>query len=74
MCVISGIEEFRLVSPVYKQNIYSGVLEELRPTETPLDFFSNVNETQFPLFKEAKVLSHVLAPGDCLFIPAFYWS
>ena len=27
ICVVKGKEEFRLVSPVYKQNIYSGVLE-----------------------------------------------
>ena len=74
ICVISGNEEFRLVSPVYKQNIYSGVLEELRPDETPLDFFKVVNETRFPLFNEAKVLSHVLTAGECLFIPAFFWS
>ena len=26
-CVVSGQESFRLVSPIYKQNIYSGVLE-----------------------------------------------
>jgi hypothetical protein len=38
-CVVQGKEEFRLVSPVFKQNIYSGVIEELNPTETPLDFF-----------------------------------
>ena len=44
-CVVSGLEEFRLVSPIYKQNIYSGVLEELDPTETPLDFFNTVNRT-----------------------------
>ena len=43
VCLVSGIEEFRLVSPVFKQNLYSGVLEELRPNETPLDFFKNVN-------------------------------
>lgn len=48
-CVVSGVEEFRLVSPVYKQNIYSGVLEELAPEETPLDFFSRWNYNKFPL-------------------------
>jgi hypothetical protein len=74
VCVVSGIEEFRLVSPVFKQNLYSGVLEELRPNETPLDFFKNVNASQFPLFNDAKVLRQILTPGDCLFIPAFYWS
>ena len=74
VCVVKGSEEFRLVSPVYKQNIYSGVLEELSPNETPLDFFKQVNETRFPLFQEAKVLSVEVPQGSCLFIPAFYWS
>jgi hypothetical protein len=73
LCVIKGEEEFRLVSPVYKQNIYSGVLEELSPTESPLDFFTRVNETQYPLFSEAKILSVVAQAGQCLFVPAFYW-
>lgn len=31
VCLVKGKEEFRIVSPVYKQNIYSGVLEELPP-------------------------------------------
>jgi hypothetical protein len=38
-CVVKGKEEFRLVSPVFKQNIYSGVLEELSPVESPINFF-----------------------------------
>jgi hypothetical protein len=42
-CVVKGEETFRIVSPVYKQNIYSGVLEELPPTESPIDLFSKVD-------------------------------
>lgn len=57
VCVVKGKEEFRLVSPVYKQNIYSGVLDELSPRDTPLDFFKGVNHTRYPLFKETKVLT-----------------
>jgi hypothetical protein len=30
-CVIQGQENFKMVSPIYKQNIYSGVLEQLLP-------------------------------------------
>jgi hypothetical protein len=44
-CVVRGREEFRLVSPVYKQNIYSGVLENLSPNESPVDFFAPMNVT-----------------------------
>ena len=73
-CVVKGEEEFRIVSPVYKQNIYSGVLEELQPNESPIDFFSNdIDTSKFPLFLEAKVLGVTLNAGQCLFVPAFYW-
>ena len=63
LCVVKGKEEFRLVSPVYKQNIYSGVLDELSPRETPLDFFKSVNQTKYPLFSETKVLSVTVNAG-----------
>ena len=49
------------------------MLDELPPKETPLDFFTNVNSTRYPLFAEAKVLSVEVEAGQCLFIPAFYW-
>ncbi len=59
---------------MYKQNIYSGVLEELQPNESPIDFFSSdIDTSKFPLFVEAKVLGVTLAAGQCLFVPAFYW-
>jgi hypothetical protein len=73
-CVVKGEEEFRIVSPVYKQNIYSGVLEELQPNESPIDFFStNVDSSKFPLYSETKVLGVTLKAGQCMFVPAFYW-
>jgi hypothetical protein len=70
---VKGKEEFRLVSPVYKQNIYSGVLENLSPNETPINFFEEVDLGKFPLFQEAKILSVTLEAGQCLFVPTFYW-
>jgi hypothetical protein len=70
---VDGSEEFRMVSPIYKQNIYSGVFEELAPEETPLNFFTNVNTTQYPLFERAKVLGVNANKGACIFVPAFYW-
>jgi hypothetical protein len=45
--VLKGHEEFALVSPIYRQNIYIGALEELDPTETPIDFF-NVDRKVYP--------------------------
>lgn len=72
-CVLRGEEEFRFVSPIYKQAIYSGILEELPPTDTPLDFFRPTNSTKFPLFEQAKVFKSIVLEGDCLFVPAYYW-
>ena len=33
-CVVEGKEVFKMVSPVYKQNIYAGVLDSLPPYDT----------------------------------------
>jgi hypothetical protein len=55
-CVVDGQESFRMVSPIYKQNIYSGVLEQLMPQETPLDFFTNIDTMKYPLFAGTKVI------------------
>ncbi len=44
-CVLNGNEKFKLVSPIYKHEIYSGVLERYPPNETPLNFFKPVNTT-----------------------------
>ena len=56
VCVVDGIEEFRLVSPLYKQNIYSGVIEELSPADTPVDFFKP-DYKEYPLLMDANILS-----------------
>lgn len=34
-----GVEVYRMVSPIYMQNIYVGVFEEVGPNETPLNLF-----------------------------------
>ena len=72
-CVLRGEEQYKFVSPIYKQAIYSGILEELPPADTPLDFFRPVNTTRYPLFQQAKVFTANVKEGDCLFVPAYYW-
>lgn len=72
ICVIDGTEEFRMVSPIYKQNIYSGVFEELQPTKTPVNFF-HANLIDHPLFEEANLLTVQVHKGGCVFVPAYYW-
>jgi hypothetical protein len=39
VCMISGYEKFRLVNAIFKQNMYSGVFEDLDPLETPINLF-----------------------------------
>lgn len=66
-----GTEEFRLVSPIYRQNIYVGVSEKLKLYETPVDLF-NVDYDKYPHAKQAKILNVTLNAGDCLYVPAYY--
>lgn len=62
MCVVSGAEQVILVSPIYKQNVYSGVYDELDPTVTPIDFF-NINYDKFPLARFANFLTQTVQKG-----------
>ena len=42
ICVLKGQEEYKIVSPIFRKNIYVGVIEKFKQDETPLDFF-NIN-------------------------------
>ena len=75
-CVTQGTELYKLISPVFKQNVYSGVRPELKPFVSPVDlFYPNMTENleTFPLLNSTMVYEVTLEAGDCLFIPAFYW-
>ena len=39
VCMIHGTERFRLVSAIFKQNMYSGVYDDLDPLWTPINLF-----------------------------------
>ena len=39
ICMISGSEKFRMVNAIFKQNMYSGIYEDLDPLETPINLF-----------------------------------
>ena len=39
ICVIQGTEKFRMVNAIFKQNMYSGVYEDLAPLDTPINLF-----------------------------------
>jgi len=39
--MIHGSERFRLVSSIFKQNMYSGVFDDLDPLWTPINLFES---------------------------------
>ena len=47
---------------------YEGVPDNYSPVE-----FVNPDYKKWPLFKKAHVRSVYIAPGACLYLPAYYW-
>ena len=75
-CVIDGREKMRLMSPVFNQNLYQNVYEDVEPLALPeaLDLFS-IDAEKFPLLDEVReyILEAELSKGDCIFVPSLYW-
>ena len=67
----------RLMSPVFNQNLYQGVYEDLDPLSLPqdIDLFT-IKEEKYPLMAEVKdyILETTLEKGDCIFVPSLYWT
>jgi len=72
ICVLKGMEQFRLVSPIYRQNLYIGKFDQLKQYDTPIDFF-NPNYSRYPFAKKVNFIEATLNAGDCLYVPAFYY-
>ena len=72
ICVLSGVERFRVVSPIFRENIYVGQFERTPITQTPVDFFE-YSPMQWPLADEVNFLETTLESGDCLYVPAYFW-
>mmetsp|Transcript_3754 Transcript_3754/g.5678 ORF Transcript_3754/g.5678 Transcript_3754/m.5678 type:complete len:156 (-) Transcript_3754:81-548(-) len=65
-----------MVSPVFYSNLYAGSVESMRPGSSPVDLFHPsilANLETFPLLKKALILEVTLKPGECLFVPAWWW-
>jgi hypothetical protein len=65
-----------MVAPIFKQNMYSGVRQELGPSVSPVDLFHGVFEENiktFPLLEEIVLIEQILHEGDCLYAPAWWW-
>ena len=44
VCLLQGQETFRMVSVIFKHNMYSGVFMDMDPLETPINLFESDTE------------------------------
>ena len=72
ICVYHGAEEFRLVSPIFKKNLYINVFDEHHKEETPINFFEP-RPDKYPLTNQINWLKTTLFPGDCMYVPAYFY-
>jgi hypothetical protein len=86
LCVVDGSAMIRLVPHINRQEMYVGekysyfhpnrqeVKEmSLRPNESPVNLFKPDFDT-YPNVKFVnKVYKEFLSPGDCIYVPAFYF-
>jgi len=76
MCLADGKEIVKLVSPVFKQNLYSGVYDDLHPRALPEDLsLFKINAEKYPQLEAISeyILTVSLEKGDCLYIPELYY-
>ena len=76
VCLIDGALRIKLLSPVFSQNMYQGVYEDLSPQEVPEDVsLFEIDTTKYPLLDQVSsfVQTAELRKGDCLYIPQFYF-
>ena len=77
--MLDGTMTFALVSPVFKQNLYNGVYDDLEPDVIPheIDFFNlHASYDKYPFLRDMSdyVLTTQAEKGDCLYIPALFWK
>ena len=75
VCLMHGNERVRMVSAIFKHNMYSGVFEDLNPIDTPVNLFeTDIDKiNQYKLMKLSDVYQSDLEKGSCLYIPSYYW-
>jgi len=72
-CVMEGTEHFRTVSPIFRDNLYVGHFENWPPHEATFSFFSDRKDTLY-LADKAVYLDAILNKGDCLYVPAYFYT
>ena len=64
-----------MVSSIFKQNMYSGVYEDLDPLETPINLFETNPKliARYRLMKASDIYEVEVMHGGCIYVPAYYW-
>lgn len=70
---LEGSKTVTLFDPYQSSSMYPHSGDSRIPHVSRLSFYTEPDQTQFPLFKEAKLSIAEVNPGDMLFIPAFWW-
>jgi hypothetical protein len=71
MCVYAGYKNFTIVAQYDRQFIYAGH-GGLPDNYSPVEFVAP-DYNKWPEFRKARVKTVQILPGDCLFLPAYYW-
>jgi hypothetical protein len=71
MCVLEGYKNFTVVPPYDRDLVYAGH-NGLPDNYSPIEFV-NPDYDRYPKFKEARIKTIHIAPGDCLYLPAYWW-
>lgn len=72
MCLFEGYKNITLVSPYDRKFVYAGN-NDLPSNYSPVEFV-NTDYTKWPLFRYGRVKTVQILPGDCLYIPAYWWN
>lgn len=60
------------MSPIYRPNIFVGDVKGMDSDESPLDFFDK-GLAKYPSTSTVNFLESDLGPGDCIYVPAYYY-
>mmetsp|Transcript_18128 Transcript_18128/g.25136 ORF Transcript_18128/g.25136 Transcript_18128/m.25136 type:complete len:245 (-) Transcript_18128:62-796(-) len=71
MCVYRGYKNFTIVPQTDREFIYPG-FNGLPGNYSPMEFVAPDFEN-WPKFMQARIKTVHIAPGDCLFLPSYYW-
>ena len=72
-CVMEGVEQFRIVSPIFRDNMFVGHFENWPPHEATYSLF-NDRRNELVIAKGLKAFDAYLRAGDCLYVPAYFYA